>query len=203
MTVLHIVAICAVVVLALMLVRVGVWVEYCETGLLVRLKIGAFSLQVFPVKPKEKKPEKPKKKKPDQQPEPQPKKGGTFELVKEFLPLVVEAAGELKRKISIDRFYMDLLWSIPDPAACAMGFGGANAAVGMIWPLIEQNFLVKDHRIRTAVDFDLEKPTVYLLVCATIRIGQLISFGVRLAVKGVKVYQTYKTKEAIKQKEAV
>ena len=202
MTVVHVVIACTAVILLLSAVPVGAWAEYSETGLLVRLKIGILSVQVFPVKAKNKA-KATKGKKPKPQEAAGPKKGGTLSLVQEFLPLAAEAAGEVKQKISIDVFYMDLLWSVSDPAACAVGFGGANAAVGMIWPLIEQNFRVKDHRIRTAVDFDLGKPTVYLQACMTMRIGQLVSFGIRLAAKGYRVYQTYKTKEAIKQKEAV
>ena len=200
MTALHVVLICAAIIFLLLLIRVGVEAEYSESGLRVKLKAGLLSVQVFPQRTKEK---KPKKKKQDQKPKEAPKVGGTLDLVKEFLPLVTETAGEFKRKISINVFYMDILWSAPDPAVCAMGFGGANAAVGMIWPLIEQNFHVKDHRIRTAVDFDRGKPTVYILAHMTMRVGKMLSFGIRLAVKGYKVYKTYNTKESMKQKEAV
>ena len=200
MTALHVVLICAAMIFLLLLIRVGVEAEYSESGLLVKLKVGLLSVQAFPRRTKER---KPKKIKQEPQPKEKPKRGGAFDLAKEFLPLIAEAAGEFKRKISIDVFRMDLLWSVPDPASCAMGFGGANAAVGMIWPLIEQNFHVKDHRIRTAVDFDRGRPTVYILARMTMRVGKLLSFGIRLVVKGNKVYKAYKTKEAMKQKEAV
>ena len=200
MTAVHVVLIFASLILLLLLIRVGVEAEYSENGLWVKLTAGLLSIQLFPPRTKE---EEPKKKKREQKPKEESKGGGTLDLVKEFLPLIAEAAGEFKRKISIDVFYMDILWSVPDPVACAMGFGGANAAVGMIWPLIEQNFHVKDHRIRTAVDFDRGKPTVYILARMTMRVGKLLSFGIRLAVKGNKVYKAYKTKESMKQKEAV
>lgn len=197
------------VLLALILlsfVRVGAWAEYSESGLLVRLKLGIISIQVFPVK-KEKQAAKKKSQKPALDRKEKSKRGGSFELIKECLPLIAEAAGELKRKISIDELQMDLLWSLPDPASCAVGFGGVNAAVGMIWPLIEQNFQVRKHRIRTAVDFDIGKPTVYLLAQMTMRVGQLLSFSLRLAIRFFKIYQDVNIRQKInqttQQKEAV
>ncbi len=187
----------------LSLIRVGVWTEYSETGLLVRLKLGVIFIQVFPMKKKKEK----KKKQPSPEEQKKPKKGGSFELVKRCLPLVADAASELKQKISIDEFRMDLLWSLPDPASCAVGFGGVNAAVGMIWPLIEQNFRVKNHRIRTAIDFDRGKSTVYLLAQMTMSVGQLVSFALRLGIRFFRIYQdvnqTQKSDQTTKQKEAV
>lgn len=198
---------CAVllVLFLLSLVRLGAWVEYSEPGLLVKIKLGPLRVQVLPRKPKKKREKKPEPELPTPQPQ---KRGGSLDLVKQLLPTIAEAAGRLKRKIRIDDFRMDLLWSSPDPAACALGFGAANAAVGMIWPLIEQNFKVKDRRIRTAVDFDLGKPTVYLLVCATLTIGQAVAFGIWAAIRLLSAYRHIrptqkKENTTTEQKEAV
>lgn len=191
------------------LIRVGAWVEYSESGLLAKLRIGAFGIQLFPMRPKKEKKKKQAGKKPEkhsaQQAE-KPKRGGSLTLVREFLPEVADAAGQLKRRIRIDDFQLDLVWSAPDPAACAMGFGAANAAVGMIWPLVAQNFHVKDHRIRTAVDFEQGKPTIYLLAMATLTIGQGVSLGLRVGLRLVKAYLRAKKESKVstkQQKEAV
>ena len=204
MTALYVILAVLLVLVLLSLVRVWVWAEYSQSGFLVRLRLGVISVQVFPMK---KKAGTKKKQKPAADPREKQKRGGSFELIKESLPLVAEAARELKRKISIDELQIDLLWSLPDPASCAMGFGGVNAAVGMIWPLIEQNFHVRKHRIRTAGDFDEGKPTVYLLAQMTMRIGQLLSFALRIAFKFFKIYQDVNKRQKInqttQQKEAV
>lgn len=190
------------------LVRIGGWLEYSESGLLVRLKLGPLRIQLFPMKPRAKKQKPSREKKPAEPSSPPPaKRGGTFQVVKECLPVVAEAAGSLKRNICIDEFQMDLLWSSPNPAACAVGFGAANAAVGMIWPIVEQNFKVKQYRIRTAVEFDRGSPTVYLLASASLTVGQGIGLGLRLAVQGAKAYRrarpVQKKTVTSKQKEAV
>ncbi len=202
-------AILCAVLLALFLLsllRLGAWVEYSETGLLVKIKLGPLRVQLFPGKPKKKR-QKKSKTAPPKPPQPQ-KRGGNLDLVKQLLPTIAEAAGRLKRKIRIDEFRMDLLWSSPDPAACALGFGAANAAVGMIWPLIEQNFKVKDRRIRTAVDFDSGKPTIYLLFSATLTVGQAVAFGVWAAIQFISAYRHIKPTQqkentTTEQKEAI
>lgn len=209
MRAIYVIAAILLLLFLLSLVRVGAWVEYSESGLLAKLRIGPFFIQLFPVKPKKKKAPKKageKKKKQPAQPAEKPKRGGSLTLVKELLPVVADAAGQLKRRIRIDDLKLDLVWSAPDPAACAMGFGAANAAVGMIWPLVAQNFQVKDHRIRTAVDFEQGKPTVYLSAMATLTIGQGVSLGLRVGLRLVKAYLRAKKESNVstnQQKEAV
>lgn len=205
----YVIAAILLVLFLLSLIRVGAWVEYSENGLLAKLRIGTFFIQLFPFKPKKKKDSKKtgkKKEKKTTQLAEKPKRGGSLTLVREMLPVVSNAAGQLKRRIRIDDFRLDLVWSAPDPAACAMGFGAANAAVGMIWPLVAQNFHVKDHRIRTAVDFEQGKPTVYLLAMATLTIGQGVSLGLRVGLQLIKAYLRTKKENKVstnQQKEAV
>ena len=180
-----------IIVLALVLlsfVRLGVMAEYSESGLLVQAKVGPLKLTVYP-----RKTDKPKKRKRKQKPEGEaPKKGGNLALVKRFLPLISEAAGQAKKKIRIDVLHLDFTAAASDPATAAMTFGGANAAIGMLWPLFEQNFRVEDRRIRTAVDFDARAPVIYLFVQATLSIGQAIGLGGRLGFKFLKLFMQYR-----------
>ena len=188
------------VVWLISLVRVGGAVEYSAEGLTVRARLGLFSLRVFPMR--EKKPPKKEKKKPNQPQEPpEPKRGGDFALVREILPLAAEAAGRFKRKIRVDRIYLDFTAGASDPARAAMAFGYANAAVGMIWPLLEHNFNIRDRRIRTAVDFQLSSPILYLYAVCSLTVGQAVVLGVTLFLKFLKIYSQYKAKTT--QKEAV
>ena len=136
-------------------------------------------------------------------------KGGALALVKEFLPLAADAAGRVKRTIRIDRFYLDLTMAAGDPALAAMSFGGANAVLGMLWPPIEQNFNVKDWRLRTAVDFQLQAPVVWLQAVATLSVGQMVSLGAHLGIRAVRILWARQAAERVEasvrstQKEAV
>ena len=203
MIVLYILAGVLLLLWLLSLLRVGGWAEYGRNGFLVKVKVGPVFVQVFPRKPGRKK----KEKKPKEQ---KPAAGGSVEQLRELLPAVLDAVGDLKRKIRIDDLRLDLVWSDPDPARCAIGFGAANALLGMIWPPIEQNFNVKKYRLHTDVDFNGEKPAVYILAQLSLTLGQGISLLLR---QGSKVYGVYRrgkpdadtgTKETIThEKEAV
>ncbi len=194
-------------------IRVGGEAEYAQTGLLVKIRMGFLKFQVFPLKKKgervEKKKKLPRKKKESQaekktEPEPKPKekKGGPLELVKRWLPLVCEAAGELKRKIRIDKLYLDLTIASGDAAGTAMAYGYANMALGMLWPVIEQNFEVRDPKLHTGVDFTARNAAVYIAAAFSARLGQLCSFGLRFGWKFLRIY--WKTRPRAKsQKEAI
>lgn len=187
-------------------VRVGGEAEYSETGLLVKARAGWLRFQVFPLK--EKKGKKEKKEKPPKPPkealerERGPGRGGPLELAKRYLPLVCEAAGELKRRIRIDRLRLDLVVAAENAADAAMAYGYANMALGMLWPLIEQNFEVRDPEVHTGVDFQGDASVFYISAAFSARLGQLVSFGLRFGWKFLRTYLQARP-DVKSQKEAI
>lgn len=182
-------------------IRLGGGAEYGAEGVKLHLRAGPIRLRVFPGKekaPKKMRKRKPRKEKPSKE-EAKPKAGGTLELVKAFLPLVCEAAGELKRRIRIDELLLDYTAGGRDAAQTAMAFGGGNAAAGMLLSLFEQNFDLKEYRVRTAVDFTAKGPVIYVYAAFSARLGQLVSFGLRFGWKFLMAYRKQKNmkKEAI------
>lgn len=205
MGVLGVIGIIVLVLLLLSLVRLGGTVEYSEAGVLVRARLGPVRFTVYPRKKKARK-KAAKKRKPEAPSppaeEPAAKTGGLFRTVQEFLPLVADAAGQFKRKIRVDRLYLDFTAAASDPGAAALAFGGANAALGMIWPVFENNFNIQDRRIRTAVDFNRREPVIYVFASISISIGRAVVLGVRLTARFLKVLSRLKNQQN-KQKEAV
>ena len=121
------------------------------------------------------------------------------------MPLISQTAGQLKRKIRIDVVYLDVIVAALDPALAALSFGGINAAIGMLWPLVEQNFNVKGRRIRTAVDFDRHQPEVEFYTAATLTLWQALFLAGGTAIGLLKEYSKEKREvsQATKQKEAI
>ena len=197
-------AIVAALVL-LSLIRVGGTVEYSRSGTLVRLRAGPLRIQVYPPKPRkksgEKKPKRAKKSTKTQEEEPEPKPGGQLDTLKAMLPLVADAAGQLRRKVRVDRLLLDVTAAASDPAMAALSFGGVNAAIGMIWPLLENNFNIGDRRIRTKVDFNLTEPEAYLYASFSLRVGQAVILALTLGMKFLKLWsgrnQEQTKKEAV------
>ena len=202
----------ALILAALLLlgqIRFGAQVLYSSAGVKLKLKIGPVKITLLPQKEKkrpEKKPKKPKKpKKAAEGPPLGPEE--IIALVKQALPVALEAAGRLKRKIRVDRLYLDVAVGGEDPAAPAPAYGGLNAAIGMIWPLVEQNLHVKDRRIRTRADFLETRTRVDLDAAATLTVGQALALAFWLAPKLPRILRTImkkdKTNAEIQTKEAV
>ena len=197
-------AIAAALVL-LALVRVGGTVEYSRSGVLVRLRAGPLRIMVYPPRPKkadgQEKPKRVKKKSKPEKEQPEPKPGGQLGPLKAALPVVADAAGQLRRKVRVDRLLLDVTAAASDPAAAALAFGGVNAAIGMIWPLLENNFNIGDRRIRTRVDFNLTEPEIYLYGSFSLRLGQAAALALRLGIRFLKLWsgrnQEQTKKEAV------
>lgn len=191
MTGLKILAGVALCLYLLGLIRLGGRVKYSQDGLYVRLRFGRFTFQVYPLKKKEKKPPKKKETPPEsakETPEPKKERGGALEMVKQALPLVCQAAGELKRKIRIDTLRLELTMAADNAATAAMAYGYANMALGALWPLLDQNFEIRDPRVSTGVDFHEKSPTVYIDAALSLRLGQLVGFALRFGVKFLRIY---------------
>ncbi|MBE6973576.1 MAG: hypothetical protein E7440_06845 [Ruminococcaceae bacterium] len=161
-------------------IRIGAQVEYCEDGLFVRVRAGAFLIPVFPVKQKKTKAKKIKKEKP---PEQKKKKGGMLKLVLDLLPTVLETAGKFRRRLRVDRLEMALTVCACDPADAAMRYGQANALLGSLWQPVIRTFHVKDGHAHVGVDFEGTETLLYILASLSLTIAQtlrlILGFGFR------------------------
>lgn len=191
MTFLKVLAIVLVVLWLISLIRVGARVRYGAEGLFLWVLAGPVKLQLLPAKPKGKKPKKEKKKKEpppaaeQHKKEPEAGRPGTLSRLLELLPVVGQACGALKRKIRIDDLDLQLIWGGSDPAAIALGYGQANAVLGMIWPVLDNNFKVKRHSFQVGMDYGRARPGVELAAALTLTIGQIVTLGVHYGVKAL------------------
>ena len=177
-----------VVLFLLSLIRLGGKAAYGPSGLSAHVLVGPFRIPLVPGK--DEKGEKPKKEKTvkkvkTEKPadEAGKKKSGNVGRVLELLPVVGEAAGALKRKIRIDHLILTLVWGADDPASAALGYGKANALLGMIWPILDNNFNVKKCDWQIDVDYGKTSPEFTADAAITITIGQLLSFVIRYGIK--------------------
>lgn len=166
------------------LIRVGARVRYGEAGLFAFVLAGPLKIRLLPAKPKEEKPAKKKKPKKEKKPKPEGQPG-TLSRLMQLLPVVGQACGALKRKIRIDDLKLDLIWGGSDPAAVALGYGQANAALGMLWPVFDNNFKVKRHSFQIGMDYGRAQPSVELEAAVTFTIGQILALAVHYGVKAL------------------
>ena len=195
------------VLFLLSLIRLGGRAKYGPEGFSAVLIAGPARIQLFPPKPKnESKPAKPKKEKKKKKPaaakgHEQQDKPGTVGRVMQLLPAVAEAAGALKRRIRIDHLVLTVIWGAEDAASAAIGYGRANALLGMIWPLIDNNFKVKDCDFRVDVDYGRTTPQFTADAAITLTVGQLLSFVFHYGIK-LLMNWSRSGKSSAKQQEA-
>ena len=190
MTFLKVLLIVLLVLWLISLIRLGARVKYGEAGLYVTALAGPLNIQILPMKPKKrtkpKKEKKPKKKKPAKEKKPKADgKPGTLSRLMKLLPIIGQACGSLKRKIRIDDLELELIWGGSDPASIALGYGQANAALGMLWPIFDNNFKVKRSNFEISMDYGRSQPAVELQAAVTMTIGQIMVLGVHYGVKAL------------------
>lgn len=186
---------CVVLVLALLLlVPVRAKASYSKEGARLSLGVGPITVPVVP-RPAKRSKKKDKGQTQTHEKVSQPEKGegqklleavlspGSWKKFRRYLPLVCEAAGELRRKMIVRKLKMHLIWAGEDPASAAIGYGMINGVIGGIWNLIDGNFRVKDHKFVVDLDYDKKEPQVAMETVVSLTVGQCLSFSIRYMKK--------------------
>ena len=168
-------AIVLAVLILLALLRLGVFAQYSEEGFLLRIIAGPLRFTVIPKKPgKTGKEKPPKKKKEKEEKPPKEKKGGPIELLKKYVPPVIDTLGRLRRKLRIDMLTVHFTSAAEDPFDAAMNFGRVSAAEGALIPLLENAFNIKRRDIGTGISFDGGGDKIYLEAKLTLALWEII-----------------------------
>lgn len=172
--------------------RVGLRGEYTPETAGAWLRIGPAELRLFP-RPAGKKLDHSKEKQQDKSSggkQPRPpflSRRGLLELGRRLFPLLLEAAGQFRRKLQVDELRLRLVAGASDPADAALRYGQANALLGGIWQPVTRAFHVRDGRARVEVDFDRTEPALYGRVSLSLTVGQLAILGLGFGLRALRV----------------
>ncbi len=184
-------------VLALLLVpRVRVRLEYSAKQAFVRVKVLCFSIRIFPKKEgkhKQKDQSSAGKKAPVGETE--PLVSAEILKIEGIVRELLDGAGRLLHAVQIDRLDLNAVVASPDVGTTAMLYGGACAAMGLLLPVIENNFRVKQRAIAINADFSRTEPAFSILIELSARPVVLIAIALCFAAR---VFQ-----KILKQKKAV
>ena len=133
--------------------RLGAVGEYGPGGAGAWFRAGPVRIRLYPRRrsgpSKKEKAPKPGK----EHPAGEARGGGLLELMKELLPLALEAAGCFRRRLRVDQLELKLTIGAADPGDAAIRYGQANALLGSIWQPLTEAFHVEEGRARVEVDF--------------------------------------------------
>lgn len=182
-------------VLALIaILPVGVSVIYNADGPQIYATVGAVRISVFPVQKRQRKqketPKKQTETKPKEQKKESEKSGGNLS---DFLPLVdtvLDFVTAFGRKLRITRLQMKMILAGDDPAALAQNYGRAWAALGNLFPLLENAFVIKKRDLEVECDFLADKTTITVRADLSITIGRTILL---LLIHGLPVLREFMT----------
>ena len=180
-------------------IPVGVDASCHENALALRLKIGFFTVQALPPKPKKKKAASSKKKsdakKPDaNQAKPaKPKKQFqmpklTLQDILALVDLACDTLGDLRRKLRVEVLVLHVTLGGSDPAKAAILYGRAWALIGMLNPKLEQLFVIKKRDIQPVLDYNEKEMKVDAHLALTITIGRAVSLAARAGVRFLKLW---------------
>ncbi len=190
------------ILILLAILPLGARVIYNSEGVKVKIIAGPLKIQIIPAKKKDPlKPKKEKKKKtpdkkkkaaPISKPKEKPKeKGGS---VTDFIPLVkivLQLLDGLRRKIRINRLYLRYIMAGDDPCDLAVNYGKTWAAIGNLWPQLEQCFVIKKRDVEVECDFEASDAVIIAHADITITLGRLLGLliyhGVRALIAFIKI----------------
>ncbi len=189
------------IIVLIMLIPIGADIRYEDEVIRISVKAAGLKLQLLPrpkKKPKKDKPEKekpekektPKEKKPKEEKETKKKKSFPFnaEEIMELLRAVLQSFGRFGKKFSVDRFVLH--WIAPqwDPYTSARIFAWVNAAMSELAPICTARFHCRDSSVWTDIDFTRENMFLEFGLTITIRIGQIVGSGFRIAFDVLRIF---------------
>ena len=180
------------IVVLLLILPLGVSALYDSEGPRVSILAGPVRIPVLPGKKKDKK-TKPKreKKKTDSKAKPaqQSKKETKGGSLTDFMPLVrlvLEFMGDFRRKLRVNVLEVNLVLAGSDPCNLAVNYGKACAALGNLWPRLEELFVIQKRDVKIQCDFAADKTLVTARLDLTITLARVFSVGARYGYRAIK-----------------
>lgn len=186
------------VIVILAVLPLGASARYGAEGPRVHVIAGPIRIKIFPLKKKAKSGDKAKQKKSKQPKKSPPEKkdkaekpaesGGSW---KDFLPLVqvlLDFLNDFRLKLRLNCIHLKIILAGDDPADLAISYGRAWAALGNLWPKLEEVFVIKQRDVEILCDYTAEQTMITARLDITITLGRIVSLLVRYGIRAFKVF---------------
>ena len=184
------------ILVLLALVPLGAHMRYDHTGPWFWLVIGPVRVQIFPKREKrQRKPKQEKHKKTKQKKEKEPKKkekqpiGGLIRDFYPFLQLGYDFLGCFFRKLQVRILTLHVSFGgLDDPAAAAINYGRAWAAIGNIMPQLRSRLRIKKENVSASCDFTRGDMRIFAELKQVFFLGDLVVMVIRYGFRILKPY---------------
>lgn len=158
-------------VILVLLLRVSFIVLYDEDGILAFIKVLFFKIKIPPDKKTSKAVKKEKAPKTE-------KNGGSISALKDIILSALKTLGPAVKSIRIDKLCGRITIASNDAFKTAMLFGSSAAGVGILLPVLENNFKIKKKDIEVNADFEEPETLATLSAKVSIAIWQILYLGI-------------------------
>ena len=125
--------------------------------------------------------------------------GGALAYARGLLPVALEAAGQLGRRLRVDTLRLELTAGAPDPGDAALIYGQACAVLGTLWEPLTAAFDVKDGYAGVKIEFEADGMTLRAAAALSIKMGQLVRLGVYFGIRGLKAVLAVRRERKLKR----
>ena len=188
------------VLIALAWLPLGASARYDQGGPLALLILGPVRIRLYPASPQKKGKEKPKKAKkekkaqPAAQKEKKKKSGGPITDFLPFVRIILEFLTTFRHKVRVNVLELNLVLGGGDPCDLAQNYGKACAAMGNLWPRLEEFLVIKKRNVKIQCDFEAAQTLVTGRLDITLTLGRLLVLVCRYGCRLLKEFYIYKNK---------
>ena len=174
-------------------VPIGIRLLYDSGGLRLDALIGPVKVHILPGKKKEGGKEKKPKQKNEQKKAVQSKanpspKGGSLTDFLPLVQLVLDFLVEFRRRLRVSCLELNLVLGGGDPCDLAVNYGKACAALGNLWPRLEEFLEIKKRDVKIQCDFEASKTLVTARLDLTISVGRILTMAIYHGVRVLKEF---------------
>ncbi len=177
----------------LALVPLGAHMRYDQSGSWILFVLGPVKLRVLPKK--EKKPRRSRKAKSKQTKQKKEKQslGGLMRDFYPFLRFVFDFLDCFGRKLRVRCLTLHISFGgLDDPAAAAIYYGSAWAAIGSIMPQLRRRFRIQKENVSASCDFTKGDMRIFAELHAVCLLGDLMGMAIRYGFHALKLYLSMK-----------
>ena len=107
----------------------------------------------------------------------------------DFLPLVkiiLDFMSDFRRKLRVNVLEVDLVLAGGDPCDLAINYGKAAAAMGNLWPRLEELLVIKRRDVKIQCDFEGDKTLITARLDLTITVARVFTVGLRYGYRALR-----------------
>lgn len=192
------------VVVLLAILPLGAGARYGEKGAFLGLIVGPFQIKLYPRRKKTKADKKEKRKKEPVKKEttgtskPQEEKSDVGGSWKDFLPFVqilLDFLNDFRLKLRVNRLELKIILAGEDPADLSVSYGKAWAALGNLWPKLEEVFIIKRRSVEILCDYCADQTKVTARLDVSITLGRCVALLVRYGIRTLKAFLKFRKEQ--------